>query len=60
MVQNLENFFFKKCHETHQIDQRNVLNTKMYVGGGGGGQKSLLFSRVKSGENWPNSAGQQS
>ena len=23
----------------HQVDQRNVMNAKMYVGGGGGGQK---------------------
>ena len=27
---------FKKCHEAHQIDQRNALNAKMDVGGGVG------------------------
>ena len=26
-----KNFLAKKCQEAHQIDQRNVLNTKMYV-----------------------------
>ena len=25
--------FFQKCHEAHQIEQRNVLNAKMYVEG---------------------------
>ena len=28
-----QNFSVNKCHEAHQIDQRNVLNTKMYVVG---------------------------
>ena len=27
-------FPFKKCHEGHQTDQRNVLNTKMHLVGG--------------------------
>ena len=36
MVQSLEpNFFQKKCQEAHQIDQRNVPNTKLYVVVGG-------------------------
>ena len=26
-------FLSKKCHEAHEIDQRNVLNAKMYVVG---------------------------
>ena len=38
----------KKCHEAHQIDQRNVLNAKMYVVGA---------KRVKIVENWSNLAG---
>ena len=48
--------FFQKCHEAHQIDQRNVLNAKMYVmGGGGGGKNHCFFQRskfVKIGQNW--------
>ena len=43
----------KKCHEAHQIDQRNVLNAKMYVVGA----KNHFLSRVKSGENWPKFSG---
>ena len=33
MVQNLENFFFNKCDEADQIDQRNMMNVKIYVVG---------------------------
>ena len=36
------------------MDQRNVLNAKMYVVGA----KNHFFSRVKSCENWPNLADQ--
>ena len=46
-------FSFKKRHEAHQIDRRNALNAKMYVGGGGGGQEPLFFSTVGPGDNWP-------
>ena len=46
MIRNLKKKIpFKKCHEAHQIDQRNVLITKIYVVG------------AKSGENWPKVAG---
>ena len=41
---------FKKYPEAHQIDPRNVLDAKMYVGMWG----ITSFSRVKRGENWPN------
>ena len=40
VVQNSRtNFLSTQCREPHQIDQRNVLNMKMYVGRGGGGQE---------------------
>ena len=51
---SLKQFCFNKCHEAHHIDQRNVLNTKMYVWWG---PKTASFSRVKSGEKWPILAG---
>ena len=40
--------------KAHQIDQRNVLNAKMYVAGA---KNHFFFSRVKSSENWPKLAG---
>ena len=50
VVQNLETeFTFRKRHKTHQIDQRNVLNVKMYAVGA----KNQLFN----GQNWPKLAG---
>ena len=34
MAPNLkEEFSPKRCHEAHQVDQRDVLNVKMYVVG---------------------------
>ena len=54
VVQNLEKkFSFKKWHEAHPIDQWSVRSMKMYVGGGGAGQKPPFSLRVKSGENQP-------
>ena len=44
----------QNCHEAHQMDQRNVLNAKMY-GGGGGGQNRCFFQGskvVKTGPKW--------
>ena len=49
----LKKISLKKCHEAHQIDQRNVLNAKMYVVGG---KNPFSFQRSKVGkigQNWP-------
>ena len=47
MVNNLEKkFYFKRCHDAHQIDQPNVLNAKTYVVGA----KNHFFSEIKSGQ----------
>ena len=43
--------FPKKCHKAHQIDQRNVLNMKMYVVGA---NPPPLFVK---GQKWSNLAG---
>ena len=55
MVQNLKNISVKKCHEAHQIDQQNVLNTKMYVVGAKSTPLPLFFQGskvVKIGQHW--------
>ena len=52
VFQNLEQIFFQRCHEAHEIDQRNALNAKMYVGG-----PTVTFFQgsevVTIGKNWP-------
>ena len=49
-VQNLGNSFFQKCHEAYQIDQPNVLNTRMFVVGTKIWSPNLV---TKMGPNWP-------
>ena len=54
VVQNLEKkiAFKKKCHEAHQIEQRNVLHRKMWWG-----SKITFFFQgskvVRIGQSWP-------
>ena len=55
MVQNLDENFQKKIHEARQIDQRKVLNAKMYYVVGAKNH-FFFFQRskvVKIGHNWP-------
>ena len=48
LSQFLNEIFLQKCHESHQIDWRNVWNAKMCAGwGGGGGWINFFFNRQK-------------